>query len=250
MRQTWLKFCSTAAVSAAILLSGCGTNGNSGVRFVNASPGLTGQYGVQVGVIGIAFHIMYGTEGIQPSGQYDSTDTSGAYRPVGAGTKQSVIIAGPDNSNVIASSSITLVKSTDYTVVAIGQYPNTGLLILTDNGTTPANGDAGLRVVHSSPNAGAVDVYVTAPGAPISGSPTVSNITFTNVTSYLPVPAGKYEIRVTPTGNPATVVIDVTTTLTGGGLYTAFALDPPAGSTNGKFGLLITGDAVTPASTK
>ena len=247
MRQTWRNFCGIAALGAGVLLTGCGTNGNSNVRVVNASPGLS-VYTVQVGVTGIAANVPYGKEGVQQPGQYTTLDASGNYRPIGAGTNQKLVVYGATPSNVLTSSTKTTVKSTAYTFVTVGPAPKIALLVLTDNGTTPANGDAGLRVVHASSTAGAVDVYVTAPGAPLSGTPTVSNISFNGITTYLPMAAGSYEVRVTPTGNLSKVVIDVTTTLSGGGLYTAYALDPPAGGT-GKFGLLLTGDRVTAGTT-
>lgn len=248
MRQTWRNFCGIAALSVGVLLTGCGTNGNSNVRVVNASTGLS-AFGVQVGVTGIAANIPYGTEGVQQPGQYTTIDASGNYRPIGAGTNQKLVVYGATPSTVFTTGTKTLVKSTAYTFVTLGTASNIALLSLTDNGTTPANGDAGLRIVHASATAGAVDVYVTAPGAPLPGTtPTAADISFTGVTAYLPVAAGSYEVRVTPTGNLSKVVIDVTTKLSGGGLYTAYALDPPAGGA-GKYGLLVTGDRVTAGST-
>jgi hypothetical protein len=65
-------------------------------------------------------------------------------------------------------------------------------------------GNARLRVLHASPDAPAVDIYV-------DGSKAVSNLAFGSITDYVSVPAGNHAIKVFPasangTGTP---VIDV-----------------------------------------
>ena len=240
MCPIWRNGCNVLALSAGVLLAGCGTNGNSGVRVVNASPGLSG-FTVQVGVIGVASSLPYGTEGVEQGGQY-TLDTSGKYRPVGAGTKQALIVYAATPSDVLTTSTQTLVKGTNYTLVTLGHAPSIALLTLTDNGTTPTAGGASLRIVQASSLAGPVDVYVTAAGAPLPGTPTAPGLGFTSVTTYLPVPGASDEIRVTPQGNPGQILVDETVPLSGGGLYTAYPLDPQVGGAT-KFGLLVTGDA-------
>jgi hypothetical protein len=228
---------------------GCGTNGNSNVRVVNASPGLTTNFAVQVGLTNVASNLPYGKVGVEQQGT-EANDTSGIYRPVGSGTNQKLVLYGPSPSDIIASGTHTLVRNSFYTFVTLGnKAANVTLVTLADNGTAPANGGAGLRIVQASSAAGAVDIYVTAVGVPLSGAtPTLSGAGFGDITAYLPVPAAKDEIRVTPHGNPSNVLIDVTSTLTGGGLYTAYALDPQTSSSTAKYSMLITGDPVTTAT--
>jgi hypothetical protein len=65
-------------------------------------------------------------------------------------------------------------------------------------------GDARVRVLHASPDAPAVDVYV-------DGSEAISNLAFGSITDYVSLPAGNHAIKVFPasadgTGTP---VIDV-----------------------------------------
>lgn len=58
---------------------------------------------------------------------------------------------------------------------------------------------AGIRVIHASPDAPNVDVYVNAvPGPGVS--PAISNLAFTQGTPYIGLPTGAYDFRVTPAG--------------------------------------------------
>ena len=237
------NFCGMVALSASLLAMGCGSSGNSNVRTVNTSVGLTG-YSVQVGVTGVAFSLPYGTEGVQQPGQYASTDASGKYRPIGAGTNQSVVLYQKVGTN-LATKTQSFLKGGYYTVVNLNPPPGILLLVLTDNDSAPTSGNFKLRVVHSSPSAGSVDVYVTAPGGSVVGAtPLLSNLQFGQVTqTYFQLAPGTYEVQVTPHGNPSSVVITKTFTPTAGNIYTAFTLDPAPGTSD--FGLLITNDPVS-----
>jgi Domain of unknown function (DUF4397) len=60
---------------------------------------------------------------------------------------------------------------------------------------------AKVRVVHASPDAPAVDVWV-------NGAKTLTNVPFFTASDYLDLPAGSYDIQVVPTGATTPVVID------------------------------------------
>lgn len=80
---------------------------------------------------------------------------------------------------------------------------------------------ADVRVIHASPDAPNVDVYVnTAPGA---GAPAITNLPFRSGTPYIPLPTADYRFRVTPAGLPAPVVIDATTPIDGATIYSVVA---------------------------
>jgi hypothetical protein len=86
---------------------------------------------------------------------------------------------------------------------------------------TPACGANGVgyawvRVAHASPDAPAVDVWV-------NGAVVLSNVAFGQLSNYLLVPAGDYNIKVTPTGLTAPVVIDADVTLDKDKAYTVAA---------------------------
>lgn len=244
MNATRHKIYAIATLGGAMALAGCGT-ANTYVRAVNASPGLT-NFTIQVGETGVASSFPYGTEGVQQPGQYSTTDASGNYRPIGAASNQQVIVYVQPGSPPLASATHSFLKNSFSTIVTLDAAPNIHLLTLTDDDRAPQSGDFKLRVVHASPSAGPVDIYLTAPGAGLGGAtPIVSNLQFAQVTStYLELSPGSYQVQITPHGNPSQVVISASISPTAGHIYSAFALDPPAGGA-GKFGLLLTDDPVT-----
>lgn len=85
-----------------------------------------------------------------------------------------------------------------------------------DNVTSPSTGSAKVRVAHLSPDAPPVDVWV-------DGTKAVTGVAFKDVTSYLAVPSGSRNIRVTPANATTPVVIDATVNLNDGGNYTVAA---------------------------
>jgi LPXTG-motif cell wall-anchored protein len=77
---------------------------------------------------------------------------------------------------------------------------------------------AQVRVVHASPDAPAVDVYV-------DGTKALSNVAFFTASDYLSVPAGEHRFQVTPAGAASDkAVIDAKATLAAGQAYTVAAV--------------------------
>lgn len=84
--------------------------------------------------------------------------------------------------------------------------------------TSAAEGDARVRIVHASPDAPNVDVWV-------NGAVAVSNLAFKQATTYLELAPGEYQVQVAPTGGTAAdAVIDATLTLAAGMDYTVAAV--------------------------
>lgn len=80
------------------------------------------------------------------------------------------------------------------------------------------SGNAMVRVVHASPDAPAVDVYV-------DGNQVLTNVPFFTASDYLSVPAGEHRFQVTPTGASIDqAVIDATATVAAGQAYTVAAM--------------------------
>lgn len=81
-----------------------------------------------------------------------------------------------------------------------------------------ADGDARIRVVHASPDAPAVDIWV-------NGAVAISDLAFKEATDYVPLAPGEYRIQVTPAGGAAAdAVIDATVTLEASTDYTVAAI--------------------------
>ncbi|MGO8720433.1 MAG: DUF4397 domain-containing protein [Acidobacteriaceae bacterium] len=225
----WRNFCGILSLTASLAMLGCGNRGNSFVRAVNASQGLSG-FTIQAGQTGIVAGLPYGTEGVQQQGQYATIDTSGGYRPLGAGNNQPLIAFSTPGTN-LASTTQSFLKNTFYTIVVTAPAPNIEFQTLTDDDTAPTSGDYSLRVMDASTKAGPVDVYITAAGAPVGGSPIVGNMQFQNVTNpYLQLSPGTLEVQVTPAGNPSKVLAIQPFSPAAGKVYSIFFLDPPNGS--------------------
>ena len=90
-----------------------------------------------------------------------------------------------------------------------------GILTLSVAGVATAADTAKVRVLHASPDAPAVDVYLddTIVDA-------LTNVPFGTISGYLPVPAGDHNVKVYATGTTTAPVIDADVTLAAGASYT------------------------------
>jgi hypothetical protein len=151
------------------------------------------------------------------------------YLAVPAGTRN-LKVRATGSSTIVIDADATTTSGASYTVLATGPVAAIAPLVLEDDLTNPAAGNIKLRLVHASPTAGTVDIYVTAPGDDLAtATPTLAGVPFRAASDYLEVPAGTYRVRVTP-GGTKTVAIDVNgVTLTAGQIRTAVAVDAPGG---------------------
>lgn len=144
-------------------------------------------------------------------------------------------------STTVIDEDVTLTDGTDYTVIASGLVAAITPIILVDDNTTPTAGNARVRAIHGAPSAPAVDVYVTAPGADLeTATPVLTGVEFGDVADYLEVPAGDYQVRVTPAGTKAVAIDSGTLTLESGQVRTAIAVDAAGGGA--PFDLLLLAD--------
>ena len=78
-------------------------------------------------------------------------------------------------------------------------------------------GEAQVRVAHLSPDAPNVDVYV-------NGEPALTDVPYTTISEYLPLPAGTQQVTVYAAGDTTTPVIDAPVEVAAGGAYTVAAV--------------------------
>ena len=229
MYSKWRGLCGILSLAVALTTVGCGVKGNSYVRVVNASQGLS-NYTVVAGQTPVVSSIPFGTEGVQQQGQYATADTSGNYRPLGAGNGQALYVYSTPK-NKIASTTQSFIKSTPYTIVLESTASSLEFQVLTDNNAAPGSGNYSLRVMDTSTMAGPVDVYITPVGASVGGTPVVGNMQFQNVTNpYLQLAPGTLEVQVTPAGNQSKVLAIQPFSPASGKVYSIFFLDPPNAS--------------------
>ena len=155
----------------------------------------------------------------------------------------SVTVAGNPGAIAIGPVDLELAAGVRYSVLAVGELANIEPLIVNDDPRSVAT-NAKLRVIHGSPTAADVDIYVTAVGADINvESPTLENVAFKANTGFLSLPAGDYDVTVTPTGTKTAAIGPATISISDGGVYTAVARDPLPGSM--EFGLIVLDDFLT-----
>ena len=144
-------------------------------------------------------------------------------------------------STTVIDADVDLADGTDYTLIASGLLDAIAPIVLTDDNSTPPAGTARVRAIHGAPSAPAVDVYVTAPEADLeTTSPVLSSVAFGDVADYLEVPAGDYQVRVTPAGSKTVVIDSGALTLASGQVRTAIAVDAAGGGA--PFDLLVLQD--------
>ncbi len=108
------------------------------------------------------------------------------------GTRRVQIFPAGGN-NAVIDANVTVTQNTFQTVAATNLVANIAPAVFQDT-VTNATGNALLRVIHGSPDAGAVDLTL-ADGTVLAG-----NLTFPNATAYLPVAPGTYNLQLRVAG--------------------------------------------------
>ncbi len=167
----------------------------------------------------------------------DATD----FVEVAGGTYNvSVTVAGNPGAIAIGPVDLDLAAGSRYSVLAVGELAAIEALVLDDD-PRPVATNAKVRIVHASPTAANVDIYVTAVGADINNeTATLENVEFKANTGFLALPAGDYDVTVTPTGTKTAAIGPAMISISDGGVYTAVARDPLPGSMD--LGLIVLDD--------
>lgn len=114
----------------------------------------------------------------------------------------------PDASTTaVISATLTLEGEMTYDVLAVDTTANIMPLVISNPFTAVTAGNARVQVVHGAPGAPQVDIYVTAPGDDLTAATPLATAAFMDFTGQVEVPAGDYQIRITPAGD-GTVVFD------------------------------------------
>ena len=146
--------------------------------------------------------------------------TVSGYLSLPAGTQQVTVYATGDTTSPVIDTPVELAAGGAYTVAAVGLVADGSLTaqVYEDDLRSPASGNAKVRVVHTSPDAGPVDVV------PRGGQALVAGLTFPEASPYAQVPAGTYTLDVNAAGTDQTALTVPDATLASGGVYSAFAV--------------------------
>ncbi len=218
--RMWLT---RAAACATLVLTACGGSGGSSgtasVRLVNAT--LTHSS---------LTLLANGAAAVSATG----SDTVSGYVGVDAGSP-TLQVNDATSGSALATLAPSVAKDAHYVVIA---YESGGALrttVINEDTAAPAVGTASLRVFDAATDAGAIDVYVTDPATDIA-TLTSPSFTFTSSTAlqastFLSVTPGTYRIRVTGSGNPADVRLDVAPVVLTSQEVAAVILTPTVGGT-------------------
>ncbi len=139
---------------------------------------------------------------------------------------------------------LALEAGISYDVLAVDTFTNVNAFLAIDD-RRPVATESKVRIIHASPGAGTVDIYVTAPGTDISMiEPTLTGVPFPANTGFLSLTPGDYEVTVTQTGMTMPAIGPAAITIMPGGVYTAIARDAQGGG--GPFDLILADDFVPP----
>ncbi|MEO1366714.1 MAG: DUF4397 domain-containing protein, partial [Acidobacteriota bacterium] len=127
-----------------------------------------------------------------------------------------VNVAG--TATTVIEADLTLDANTYYTVIARGRVAEIAATVLVDEtDMPPATGNTKVRVFHGSPDAPAVDITLD------DGTVLVPNLSFTEASGYLEVPAGVYRLQVRVAGTDIVALNLPALQLEAGQIYTAYA---------------------------
>ncbi len=152
-----------------------------------------------------------------------------------------VVPAGSE-SPVVIDADLDLIAGTAYNVIAANELASIAPLVLTADNRRVAT-ESKLRIVHASPTAANVDIYLVEVGTDISTvAPTLADVALLADTDFLSVAPGSYDVVVTATGSSDAAIGPVTITLDAAGVYTAIARDAEGGGA--PLGLILLDDFV------
>jgi hypothetical protein len=237
---------STSFIAALALFgAACGTKEASGplepggptgrVRFVNL---VTDPARVPVNAIleNVPFGVSLGYGATTPATLPSPSNAN--YSAILSGTRSLVLKKTADTTVVVGTINLTITDNTDITVYATGGTGGTPVtfVVSTDLNPVPTASQVEVRIVNVSPAAGAIDVFVTAPNADLSGAtPTASSSGAPDPLNYVVFAPGTYQVRAVPAGTaPALRSTSVVLTLnnvvlTGGTGRTIVIADRAAG---------------------
>ncbi len=217
-------------LGAALLMVGCGSSSGR-YRYIQAATALPGTGNVDLQVDGKSVQTGIGF------GQAMS------YRSIGGGSHKFDVFAPGTTTNPYQESSISGGSYT--TIFSAGQFSNGQIpgapVVFTDDNTVPTTGNARLRIIHMSPTAGNVDIYIVSPpGTGLGGlNAQIPSLAYQVASQYQTLGANSYDVVVTVAGTQVELIRD-SYTLTSEQVRTVVLLDSSLGG--GPYSQLILSD--------
>ena len=145
------------------------------------------------------------------------------YLSVDEGTRN-VKVNVTGTATTVIEADLTLDADVNYSVFAVDAVANLAPLVVVDDLTPPASGNAHVRFIHLSPDAPSVDITTT------DGTVVFGNYEFKEFSNFTPLPAGSYDLQVRLAGT-TTIVLELPgIAVSDGNIYTVFAKGFVAGT--------------------
>jgi len=222
------------AAAMGLALAGCGgsndsNNGTASVRVANAT------------LTHASLDLLANSATVSTA---TATDTIGAYVGVSAGVNTPLQINDTGSGTSLTTTVKTLTGGNHYALVAYESSGAVKTALVSEDYAVPTANTAQLRIYNAAPEAGNIDVYVTAPTADIStGSPismTSGGAAIAGPSTYAP---GTYRVRVTGAGNKSDLRLDIPSVTLTSQQVGMIVLTPTAG------GILLNGATLIQQST-
>jgi hypothetical protein len=122
----------------------------------------------------------------------------------------SATVTAPGSATVLTTTSVALSKKHHYTLLSYGKAGALNAMLLNDENAAPDSGKSLLRIVHAAPDAGPLDVYLTAGSdALVSATPLQTAATVGALGAYNSVVSGTWRLRVAAQGSKTDLRLDV-----------------------------------------
>jgi hypothetical protein len=201
-----LSLVTTASPPCAEVLALEGAGGDACLRFVHAASDAS-PLDVFLSDAQFAQALEFGTA------------TEYVAAPSGAGRGARVVATGQPVEEAVIDTSLDFEPGQAYEILVTGEGDDLELTITGTDLRPLAAGQARLRVVHASPDAGAIDVGIEGQEENL-----FEGVDFRDATNYVVLDAGEYPLQVRPGGDDMTVALQSNATLEAGVTYDLIAL--------------------------
>ncbi len=226
-----------AAVAGTTVLAGCADLGEdrtkARVRLVNAAdatgyPALDMR--VETGVL--QGNVAYGQ--------------NGAYSEVAPDDTQNSTITNAGSPSALVTFSPTLTRDKHYSVLAYGGTGALRHLVIEETVAEPAVNHTSLRIFNAAPDAGNLDVYITADSDALTTAvPALAAAKYGELSAVLDLASGTWRVRVAAAGSKVDLRLNVPAVAFGNRQALTLVLTPSSGGTLVNALLLVQSGALT-----
>ena len=189
-----------SSLALVLVLAGCGGIGNNSdtgsIRLINAT---TDYSALDLYVAD--------TKVLASTGSFTGSD----FVSVDSGSSQTFKLTQAGSTTAAyQTTSASVTKDVTYSLVAYVTNSTLQMLTITESQSEPASGNGQIRVLNTSAEVGAVDIYAVATDADLTGaSPIASSVTTSASSGYVDVSKGTYRLVVTAYQDKSDIRLDI-----------------------------------------